>query len=220
MIQVPYIESADLRSAASLRAVANTLTPHAVACCNWPDAFPYAPETELRLFHTGSHLVLDYTVCETCTAARVSEDLGEVWTDSCCEFFLQPRGEGNYYNIEATCIGRVLIGWRPGREGAVHAPKELLDKVLRYPSLGSEPFEERCGDNRWRLTLAVPAEALFADKIASFSGLEARFNCYKCGDNLSRPHYISLAPIATPSPDFHRPEYFIPIRFEYSPKAE
>ena len=214
MITVPFVGSADIRSSASLQAVADTLQPIPVACCNWPQAYPYVPEMQLRLFHCGSHLILDYSVCEKCTAARVREDLGEVWTDSCCEFFLQPRGEGNYYNIEATCIGRILIGWRPGREGAVHAPKELLNKVLRYPSLGTEPFEERLGDNRWRLTLAVPVEALFADLLTTFSGLEARFNCYKCGDNLSQPHYVSLAPIQTASPDFHRPEYFIPIIFD------
>ena len=214
MIHVPFIGSADIRNADSLRAVADTLMPLSVSCCNWPEHFPYTPEMNLRLFHTGSHLVLDYTVREAYTAARVREDLGEVWTDSCCEFFLQPRGEGNYYNIEATCIGRILIGWRPGREGAVHAPKELLDRVLRYPSLGTEPFEEKVGDNRWRLTLAIPVEAIFADRLETFSGLEARFNCYKCGDNLSRPHYISLAPIATPAPDVHRPEYFSPISFE------
>jgi hypothetical protein len=213
MIEVPFIPDADVRSAASLQAVADTLPAHAVACCNWPDAYPYVPETALRLFHAGSHLILDYTVREQCTAAHVREDLGEVWTDSCCEFFLQPRGTGNYYNIEATCIGRILIGWRPGREGAVHAPQALLDKVLRYPSLGREPFEEKVGDNRWRLTLAIPAEALFADALTTFSGLEARFNCYKCGDHLSQPHYVSLAPIATPAPDFHRPEYFTEIKF-------
>ena len=214
MITVPFVESADIRSSALLQAVADTLQPIPVACCNWPQAYPYVPEMQLRLFHCGSHLILDYCVREKCTAARVREDLGEVWTDSCCEFFLQPRGEGNYYNIEATCIGRILIGWRPGREGAVHAPKELLNKVLRYPSLGAEPFEERLGDNRWRLTLAVPVEALFADRLTTFSGLEARFNCYKCGDNLSQPHYVSLAPIQTASPDFHRPEFFIPIIFD------
>lgn len=214
MITVPFVGSADIRSSASLQAVADTLQPIPVACCNWPQAYPYVPEMQLRLFHNGSYLILDYTVREKCTAARVREDLGEVWTDSCCEFFLQPRGEGNYYNIEATCIGRILIGWRPGREGAVHAPKELLNRVLRYPSLGTEPFEERLGDNRWRLTLAVPVEALFADRLTTFSGLEARFNCYKCGDHLSQPHYVSLAPIQTASPDFHRPEYFIPIIFD------
>lgn len=213
MVQVFRFPEADVRSAASLRAVADTLAPLHIACCNWSEAYPYVPQVQLRLFHTDSHLILDYTVREQFTAARVREDLGEVWTDSCCEFFLQPRGEGNYYNIEATCIGRILIGYRPGREGVVHAPKALLNKVLRYPSLGGEPFEERIGDNRWRLTLAVPAEALFADTLTTFSGLTGRFNCYKCGDNLSRPHYVSFSPIATPAPDFHRPEYFTEISF-------
>ena len=34
------------------------------------------------------------------------------------------------------------------------------------------------------------------------------FNIYKCGDGLKKPHFISLFPIDTPEPDFHRLESF------------
>ncbi|MBR3471266.1 MAG: hypothetical protein IKH22_01600, partial [Prevotella sp.] len=36
---------------------------------------------------------------------------------------------------------------------------------------------------------------------------------YKCGDCLSVPHYLSLFPITTERPDFHRPEFFQDIVF-------
>ena len=39
-------------------------------------------------------------------------------------------------------------------------------------------------------------------------------NLYKCGDSLARPHYLSWQPVATPHPDFHRPEFFKPVLFE------
>jgi hypothetical protein len=33
-------------------------------------------------------------------------------------------------------------------------------------------------------------------------------NFYKCGDELSVPHYISWAPIEAEKPNFHRPDCF------------
>ncbi len=58
------------------------------------------------------------------------------------------------------------------------------------------------------MTLVIPPEALFRHKITDWSGVEARINLYKCGDNLSHPHFLSWRPIQTDKPDFHRPEYF------------
>ncbi len=192
----------------------STIAPEKIGCCNWPAEFPYAPEVSFRMFHTGSMLMLRYEVAEKYTAARVTEDNGEVWTDSCAELFIAPDNTG-YYNIEATCIGKILISNRKSRtEGVVPATQEVMDKVVRTPSLGSEPFEERTGDNRWTLTLAIPPQALFRHEIKDWSGLKVRMNLYKCGDSLSEPHFLSWQPIATENPDFHRPEYFTEVEFE------
>lgn len=187
--------------------------PQAVACCNWPEAFPYAPEVQFRMFHTGDRLLLRFDVRERYTAALVTEDNGEVWTDSCVEFFIAPDGEG-YYNFETTAIGRMLLGYRRSRNvGVVHAPGEVLATVRRTTTLPPEPFAEREGDNRWSLTLAIPPRALFRHELDSWEGVEARANLYKCGDRLSHPHFLSWRPIRTAQPDFHRPEFFEPIKF-------
>lgn len=187
--------------------------PQAIACCNWPEAYPYAPEVRFRMFHTGGRLLLRFDVRERYTAARVTEDNGRVWTDSCVEFFLSLDDKG-YYNFETTAIGRLLLGYRRSREeGVVHATPEVLRSVRRTTTLPPEPFAEREGDNRWSLTLAIPPEALFRHALASWEGVEARANLYKCGDELSHPHFLSWRPIRTERPDFHRPEFFEPIQF-------
>ena len=64
------------------------------------------------------------------------------------------------------------------------------------------------------LTLAIPAAALFRDRIAGWDGVQGAMNLYKCGDDLSCPHYLSWRPVGTPAPDFHRPEFFEPVFFE------
>ena len=68
--------------------------PQPVACCNWPEQYPYAPEVSFRMFHTGAYLMLRFDVREQWTMARVTEDNGEVWTDSCVEFFIAPDDSG------------------------------------------------------------------------------------------------------------------------------
>ena len=114
------------------------IEPLPVACCNWPAEFPYAPEVSFRMFHTGDWLMLRFDVAERYTAALVTEDNGEVWTDSCAEFFIAPD-TGMYYNFETTCIGRMLLGARKSRTEAEHASPEVLAGVNtpRMPRPGS-----------------------------------------------------------------------------------
>ena len=66
----------------------------------------------------------------------------------------------------------------------------------------------------WSLELEIPVRALAFHELESFSGLHARGNFYKCGNMLPKRHYLSWAPVKTPAPDFHRPEFFGPIDFE------
>lgn len=180
---------------------------------NWPADYPYAPEVSFRAAHDGDTLFLKFYVHEECTMARVAEDNGEVWTDSCVEFFISFDDTG-YYNLELSCIGKALLGFRKQKDDCVHGSPEVMQSIGRYPSLGTEPFAERKGDNLWELTVAVPRSAFFKHGLHSLRGTEARGNVYKCGDNLSQPHFLSWNPIQTPTPNFHVEEYFGKIVFE------
>lgn len=183
-----------------------------IGCVNWPQEFPYAPQAEFRLAHTGDTLLIDYRVAEHSVAAVAQADGGRVWEDSCCELFLQPTTGGPYYNIECNCAGTLLIACGPVREGREPAPQEVLNGVKRWSSLGREPFTERVGDVGWHLSLIVPACTFFGHEIADLSGRSMRGNAYKCGDLLERPHFLSWAPIPIAAPDFHRPDFFAPMQ--------
>ena len=95
------------------------IEPCRIACCNWAEEYPYAPEVTFRMFHTGDYLMLRFDVAERYTAARVTEDNGRVWTDSCVEFFIAPD-QGLYYNFETTCIGRSAPANRAPRPSTPH----------------------------------------------------------------------------------------------------
>ena len=77
----------------------------AIGTNNWPDAFPHTPKVEVRVAHADTTLLLHYRVEEDSVQA-VAADNGNVWEDSCCEFFSIPAGDGVYYNIESTVPDR------------------------------------------------------------------------------------------------------------------
>jgi hypothetical protein len=89
-----------------------------------------------------------------------------------------------------------------------------LESVKRYPSLGNESFDKKQGDFKWNLLVVIPATAYWQSGLESFNGIKANANLYKCGDNLTTPHFLSWNPIHTEKPDFHVPQYFGELDFE------
>ena len=113
-----------------------------IQCVNWAE-YPYKPKVNFRIAHTQDSILLHFKVKEESVRARYGEDNGAVWTDSCVEFFSIPAGDGIYYNIECNCIGTILIGAGPARNGREHAPKDVTALVQRWSSLGNTPFERQ-----------------------------------------------------------------------------
>ena len=182
-----------------------------IGCLNWPEAFPYRPEAEFDLCHDGGELHLRFRVKEDAVRAVCAADREHAWEDSCVEFFFDPHGDGSYYNLECTCIGKLYLCRGEGRHGREFLPEAAYTAIRRRCSLGTEPFGLREAPTAWEVELDVPATVF---GLQTFSGLHARGNFYKCGDRLPVPHYLTWAPIATPKPDFHRPEYFDTLIFK------
>ena len=181
-----------------------------IGCLNWPDAFPYAPSAAFTISHSGDLLDLHFCVQEQAVRAVCAADGEPAWEDSCVEFFFAPREDGRYYNLECTCTGKIYLCVGTERRGRTPLPAAELLGIRRDCSLGGEPFGLRREPTCWEVRLAIPAGVFGLER---FAGLRARGNFYKCGDRLPVPHYLSWAPVPTPRPDFHRPEYFERIEF-------
>ncbi|MFI3280977.1 MAG: carbohydrate-binding family 9-like protein [Rikenellaceae bacterium] len=178
---------------------------------NWANEFPYLPNVEFSILHDGDNIYIKYWVDEQATLAKVTQDFGEIWTDSCVEFFIS-FGTG-YYNIEFNVIGHGLMSYRTSRESAEAVPAELMAKIERYPSLPCENFEEKRVEP-WSLMLKLPKELFIKENLTTLDGVAATANFYKCGDNLTVPHFASWNRIDIESPNFHRPDFFKAISFE------
>ena len=115
--------------------------------------------------------------------------------------------------MECNCAGTLLVYAGKDRHDRRPAPAEVLQNVGRWSSLGRDVIPLTDGPATWHMALVVPAATLFESGLNDFSGQHMRGNVYKCGDCLSVPHYLSMFPIATERPDFHRPEFFQDIVF-------
>lgn len=179
-----------------------------VSIANWPDEYPYSPQVAFRMAWCTDGLTLHYRVNEQSVRARYADDNGNVWTDSCVECFVRNADDDTYYNIECNCIGTLLVGVGSSRHGRQRLSPEVLSKVLRWASLGIEPFEERCEPTSWEVALVIPSSLFDVHPIRLHTGATLRANFYKCGDELRVPHFLSWSPIEVVTPDFHRPEFF------------
>jgi hypothetical protein len=185
---------------------------HRIDVVNWK-AFPYRPEVSFQIAYDEDNLYLRYEIKEDCVRARATENNGRVWLDSCVEFFLSPEGNDEYYNLECNCIGTKLLGYRKPAVQPEHASDEMINKIQVCSNLGNEPFEEKTGDLSWSLEMEIPWTSFWKHRISELRGKTMKANFYKCGDELSKPHFLSWNPIHTEKPSFHQPRFFGELRF-------
>lgn len=187
---------------------------HPIECLNWPGQFPYKPELKFRVWHDGKYFFIEYFVEEETSKAEQTVLGGPVYEDSCVECFIKPGDGPHYYNFEWNAAGKLAMARRTGRDDPEDAPEEVLRSVVVEPSLGTEPFGETALGKPWSLKVAIPCSALFGDRVDRWCGRKMKMNFYKCGDGLKTMHFVSWAPVGTPKPDYHRPEYFAEVEFE------
>lgn len=189
------------------------IEPLQLEIVNWAE-FPYKPEVSVLIAYNENELFLQYQVKEQSVKAEITKSNGRVWTDSCVEFFVSPEGNDEYYNLEINCIGTILLGFRKKGEPATHGTDEQIATIRRNSTLGDSPFSEQNKPTEWQITVAIPWEVFFNHSLQPVQGKKMRGNFYKCGDELSVPHFVSWTKIKTEKPSFHNPEFFGGLEFE------
>ena len=187
----------------------------------WEDS-GHHPPTTARLAYDDAYLGLIFSVEDHYVRAVAEKFQDGVCTDSCVEFFVSPIPDSQaYFNFEVNCGGTMLVR-RMASAAEREAGKENIplseadwQTIPMATSLPSIVEPELTGPTTWTVEYHVPL-ALFEtyfSVMAPAAGTVWRANFYKCGDRTSHPHWGSWAPVDTPGPSFHEPEYFQPIRF-------
>ncbi|MFV0505542.1 MAG: carbohydrate-binding family 9-like protein [Bacteroidales bacterium] len=202
---VPFIESSK-----NLDKQGNTLV---VDTLNWEE-FPYKPDVKFTFAHTGKSICIRFVVQEKHLRGQELQDNGDVYKDSCVEFFFSPNGDKNYYNFEFNCIGTPHVGYGPGREKRKLISPNRLRQIKIATSLARKAIDQKDGQQAWELMAEIPITFFEEHPFNTLSGKTSTCNMYKCGDETQTPHFLSWNPIDTKDPDFHRPEFFGTIVFD------
>lgn len=212
-ITVPFVRGLEAMSPERMDEVLETQgIRQAVDCVAWSD-FPYRPITAFDAAAGERHLFVRFFVRGLGLKALFAADNEPVWQDSCVEVFIGDRDGGGYRNFEMNCIGTLLSAHQKSRGvDVVRITAEDAARVIRRTSLVRETFAEKEGVHQWSATIGIPFDLLGFGPGERPEMLRANF--YKCADGSAWPHYVSWAPIDTPKPDFHRPEFFGTLIFE------
>lgn len=180
---------------------------------DWND-IPVAP-IDARLWTLESDISATAQVCYDDKALYVrltakekdirAEETGRIGVpskDSCLEFFFSPiEGDTRYFNFEFNPALCMHIGFGSCRQNSA--------RLLPKPSANINPEVLRTEEG-WELTYQITFDFIrqFFPNFVAEQGKKMRANFYKCGELTPTEHYFAWNPVDTPTPDFHRPEFF------------
>ena len=179
----------------------------------------YVPHTQVKLAYDTEALYVIFHVEDRYVRAVAQNYQDAVFEDSCVEFFFTPGKDMSqgYFNLEVNCGGTALCHHQKGRrveDVPVAAADFAQVKICRtLPKIVEPEIEEPV---TWVVEYRMPFGIFSGYTQVDFphTGTVWRANLYKCAENNSHPHWLSWAPIDTPAPDFHRPEFFGQLVFE------
>lgn len=208
-ITVPYIQGLEGMPSPELSATLDRDGAQGhIDSVNWQE-FPYAPHADFRIACSDRYVFIRYSVEEENIRAVCLRDNGPVWEDSCVEFFVQCPGDDHYFNFEANCIGTLLAAKRESKTDFELFTEDRMANVIRYSSLPHREIDR--GGGAWTLVLGIPFGLLGLTEIPR----SLRANFYKCGDKTASPHFLSWNPVRTETPDFHQPQFFGELVFDF-----
>lgn len=175
------------------------------------ESYHFMPEVEFSISHSYDSIFLQYTVHEKEIKAIYTKINDPVYKDSCVEFFVSPAGNEYYYNFEFNCLGTCLASFGKDRNERQMLPESVIGQIRSMTTFYKQDNLNQ--DYLWELTVALPVEVLCFSKRTILKAQSFRANFYKCGDDLSQPHYLVWNPIESNEPDFHLPEFFGEIEF-------
>jgi len=209
-LEVPFLNT--LGECSAIETVSTTLhrlERHSIDQQPWKE-FPYRPEVQFTIGHSGDCLFLKYFVSESTVRASYFRPNDPVYKDSCVEFFIALNGERNYYNFEFNILGTCKLNFGSQRNDR----KLISEKAISTIRFSTSISNLKAGSILWEITLAIPLSAFEEHAIDTFKGKHSRGNFYKCGDELPQPHYLSWNMVISPTPDFHLPQSFGVIHFQ------
>ena len=185
---------------------------------HWPVQCKHNPTTKVKLQYDTDNLYVIFQVQDCYILSVASKVNGEVWKDSCVEFFFSPNPSipNTYINLECNCSGVLLAQYHTGPRFNSNFFEVADCSEIKIATTFSGPAKnEITTPVEWNLEYAIPFDLLekYVNITRPSTGVKWLGNFYKCADDCSYPHWITWSPIAAKQPDFHMPEYFGTLEF-------
>ena len=179
----------------------------------------HLPRTQARLLYDDNFIYVFFRVEDRYVRALAEHYHGNVWEDSCVEFFFTPSVDisQGYFNLEINAGGTPLFHYQQKpRLNPLAIADEDCNRVEIYHSLPKIIDPEITEPTTWQLRYHLPIDiiAKYCPIVQPAPGVLWKANLYKCADKTSHPHWLTWAVVDNPTPDFHRPEFFGTLEFE------
>jgi len=175
------------------------------------------PRVQARVLYDARALYVAFRVEDRYVRAVAEHLHGEVWKDSCVEFFFTPGVDPapGYFNLEVNCGGTFIMRHQQSLEEFRLIDPADCAGVEVYHSMPKIVNPELAGPLTWGVAYRLPLDFLskYAPVTPPAPGVTWRANFYKCADDSSHPHWLTWSPIDWPEPRFHLPEFFGVLKF-------
>lgn len=211
-ISVPYLNFINHNTTLqAISAALDKLERNSIKRAPW-NTLTENPEVSFAIAYSYDGILLKYYVHEKSIRGLHSFVNTPVHEDSCLEFFISFDGNEEYYNLEFNCIGTCLFGYGKEREHRKMLNEETINQVRRLIII-EHAVNSNGNPVYWELVAAIPTEVFVHNNITNLKGRDCKVNFYKCGDQLTEPHFLAWNNIIATSPDFHLPEFFGNLHF-------
>lgn len=167
-----------------------------IAVNRWKE-YSVAPVTSFRMLSGAEGISVLIHSEEEHLRCECDTENGDIYKDSCMEFFLKPDAhDTRYLNFEFNPKGKLHLAIGDGRHG-----RGMIDvdrSIFNITSVANE------GD--WTLKFYIPYSFLskYFEKVSPV----CKGNFYKCGDWTDHTHFGAWSEVETEAPDFHVPDFF------------
>lgn len=176
------------------------------------------PKTQFKIGYDDESIYVIFRVEDRYVRAAVKQAFqGDVYRDSCVEFFFTPNStpDTGYFNLEMNCGGALLLHWQTKpRQGREISTADCA-RIAVFHSMPRIVTPEIAEPTTWTVEYRLPISILknYAQVTTPAPGASWFANFYKCADDTSHPHWLTWAPVELPEPDFHQPDWFGILEF-------
>jgi hypothetical protein len=179
----------------------------------------FKPVVNAKMIYDNANVYIIFQVHDQYVRSVASEINGDVWDDSCVEFFFSPdtKSPEKYFNLEVNCGGTALMRYNLiPRVDFIMLDSADIKKIEIAHSLPVIINPEIKDAVTWSVEIRIPLDVLkkYSELTKPEPGVKWKANFYKIADKTSNPHYIAWSPVINPEPDFHLPQFFGTLIFE------